>query len=140
MSMEHVQDSLHRILQQGNGELGKTFYARFLEICPDARQLFEDVDMNVQANMLVNAMHIVVSHGGHRYPATECYLKILGNRHYRRQVPADMYPKFFEALLDVLKEFHGESWGPELAKEWQSAFDLTMQAMIAGHVDELLTY
>jgi hemoglobin-like flavoprotein len=138
--MEHIQESLHHVLQHEKGELGGMFYAKFLEMCPDAGKLFNHVDMKVQANMLVNALHIVVSHSCHRYPATESYLKILGHRHHRRQVPADMYPKFFEALLEVLEEFHGESWGPELAEEWRAAFDLTMQAMVAGHVDGSLTY
>jgi hemoglobin-like flavoprotein len=138
--VRHLQESLHRILQHGKGELGKTFYATFFEVCPEARAFFKNVDLEVQANVLVNALHVVVSHGCHRFPATESYLKILGHRHHQRQIPATMYPRFFDAMLMVLKEFHGDSWGPELAQEWREAFALTGQAMVAGHVDGPLYY
>lgn len=138
--MKYLQESLHRILQHEKGELGRIFYARFFEICPEASTFFKDVDLGVQANVLVNALHVVVSHGSHRFPATESYLKILGHRHHRRQIPAEMYPKFFDALLNVLEEFHGDSWGPELAAEWREAFDQTMETMVAGHVDGPLCY
>jgi|RhiMetdeSRZDD1v2_1073273.scaffolds.fasta_scaffold280235_2 hemoglobin-like flavoprotein len=133
--MKHLQESLHHILLHGKGELGRTFYAKFFEDCPAACKFFEGVNLDVQANVLVNALHVVVSHGSHRFPATEAYLKILGHRHHRLHIPVDMYPKFFKALLIVLEEFHGDSWNAELAQEWQTAFDLTMQTMIEGHVD-----
>lgn len=138
--MNYLQESLHRILQHGKNELGKAFYARFFTICPEAQGFFEDVDLEVQANVLVNALHVVVSHGCHRYPATESYLKILGHRHHQRKIPTSLYASFFDAMLMVLKEFHGDSWGPELAHQWRQAFDLTGQAMIAGHLDGPLYY
>ena len=133
--MQHLQESLHRILRHGKGELGKAFYARFFETCPEARPFFKDVDLEVQANVLLNALHIVVSHGCHRFPATEAYLKILGQRHHQRHIPATMYPGFFAVLLEVLAEFHGESWGPELEQQWREAFELTGRTMAAGHID-----
>ena len=138
--MSRLQKSLHRILQHEKGELGRTFYARFFAVCPEGRAFFNNTDLEVQANVLVNALHVVVSHGCHRFPATESYLKILGHRHHRRQIPVEMYPRFFDALLFVLAEFHGDSWGPELAHEWREAFELTRQAMAAGHVDGPLHY
>jgi len=130
-----LQDSLHQILQHGKGDLGRAFYVRFFEVCPEAQPFFRDVDLAVQANMLVNALHVVVSHANHRFPATESYLKILGNRHHQRGIPAYMYLRFLAALLDVLEEFHADHWEGELAKEWREAMDLTAQTMLAGHVD-----
>jgi hemoglobin-like flavoprotein len=138
--MMHLQASLHRILQHGKGELGRTFYARFFEQCPEARPFFKDVDLEVQATVLLNALHVVVSHGCHRFPATESYLKILGQRHHRRKIPAEMYPRFFEALLSVLAEFHGDSWGSELEKEWREAFELTERTLVKGHIDGPVCY
>jgi len=138
--MQHLQESLHRILRHGKGELGKSFYAKFFEVCPEARPFFSRVDLEVQANVLLNALHVVVSHGCHRFPATESYLKILGQRHHQRQIPVEMYPRFFDALLNVLADFHGDSWGPELEREWREAFELTRQTMAAGHVDGPVYY
>ena len=138
--MERLRESLHRILRHGKGELGKAFYARFFEACPQARSFFDGVDLDVQANVLVNALHVVVSHACHRFPATEAYLKILGHRHHQRSIPAGMYPQFFGAMLQVLEEFHGGSWEPELAEEWRQAFELTGAAMAAGHQDGQLCY
>jgi hypothetical protein len=51
-----------------------------------------------------------------------------------------MYAPFFEVLLCVLEEFHGDSWGPDLAQEWHDAFDLTAAAMTTGHQDGQLCY
>jgi hemoglobin-like flavoprotein len=138
--MQHLQESLHRILRHGKGELGKSFYAKLFEACPQARPFFDGVDLEVQANVLVNALHVVVSHGCHRFPATQAYLKILGHRHHQRHIPAAMYAPFFEVLLCVLEEFHGDSWGPDLAQEWHDAFDLTAAAMTTGHQDGQLCY
>jgi hemoglobin-like flavoprotein len=133
--MQPIEESLHEILRHGKAELGGVFYARLFESHPETQVFFRNVDLDVQANLLINALHIVVSHGCHRFPATESYLKILGNRHHQRQIPIDMYARFCDVLLNVLEDFHGDDWNPELAKQWRDAFDLTMEAMIAGHVD-----
>ena len=138
--MQHLQESLHRILRHGKGELGQNFYAKFFAACPQARPFFDGVDLEVQANVLVNALHDVVSHACDRFPATEAYLKILGHRHHQRLIPAELYPQFFASMLQVLEEFHGDSWGPELAREWREAFDLAAAAMVAGHQDGQLCY
>jgi len=138
--VQHLQESLHRILRHGKGELGKGFYEKFFAVCPEARPFFDNVDLDVQANVLLNALHVVVSHGGHRFPATESYLKILGQRHHQRKIPVEMYPRFFDVLLKVLADFHGDSWEPELEQEWREAFELTRETMVAGHVDGPVCY
>jgi hemoglobin-like flavoprotein len=135
-----LEASLHKILESPKQELGAAFYERLFTRCPFARAFFENVDLEVQANTLVNVLHIIVSHASHRYPATTTYLKFLGQKHQRRQIPLDMYTHFSETLLDVLADFHGDQWSDHLRAKWSDALTITVAAMLPGYVSQKLTY
>jgi hemoglobin-like flavoprotein len=135
-----LEESLHKILECPKQELGDAFYERLFERCPGARAFFQNVDLEVQANTLVNVLHIIVSHASHRYPATTAYLKFLGNKHQQRQIPLDLYTHFADTLLDVLASFHGEAWNDDLAAKWREALTITIAAMLPGYVSKKLTY
>jgi hemoglobin-like flavoprotein len=135
-----LQESLHKILESPKQELGAAFYERLFQRCPHARPFFANVDLEVQANTLVNVLHIIVSHASHRYPATTAYLKFLGNKHQNRQIPLDLYTHFADSLLDVLAEFHGDQWNDTLAAKWREALTITIAAMLPGYVNRKLTH
>jgi hemoglobin-like flavoprotein len=135
-----LEASLHKILECPKQELGAAFYERLFERCPHARPFFQNVDLDVQANTLVNMLHIIVSHASHRYPATTTYLAFLGNKHQRRQIPLDMYTPFSETLLEVLAQFHGPDWNDDLAGQWRDALTITISAMLPGYVSKKATY
>ena len=135
-----LEESLHKILECPKQQLGAAFYERLFQRCPHARPFFKDVNLEVQANTLVNMLHILVSHASHRYPATTAYLKFLGNKHQQRQIPLDMYTHFSDTLLDVLAEFHGDQWTGELRSKWSDALTITIAAMLPGYVSKKLTY
>ena len=135
-----LQESLHKILESPKQELGAAFYERLFQRCPEARAFFVNVDLEVQANTLVNVLHIIVSHASHRYPATTAYLKFLGSRHQNRQIPLDLYTHFSDTLLDMLADFHGDQWSDDLRAKWSDALTITVAAMLPGYVSKKLTY
>ena len=134
------QESLHEILSRPNQRFGDLFYQVLLEQYPEVQAYFKRVDLRVQATMLVNALHVIVSHATHRHPATMEYLRVLGHRHYRLGIPPDLYSKFTAAMLAALEQFHGESWSPELGRLWREAFDFAAKAMLTGYVEGPLYY
>jgi hemoglobin-like flavoprotein len=140
MQIATLEASLHKVLECPKQELGAAFYERLFERCPHARPFFENVDLEVQANTLVNMLHIIVSHASHRYPATAAYLKFLGNKHQRRQIPLDLYTPFSDTLLEMLARFHGGEWNDALAAKWRDAVAISIAAMLPGYVSRKVTY
>ena len=138
--MMNLQASLHAVLERPRDRLGDIFYLIFHEQFPEVQSYFSGVNLRVQATMLMNALQIVAAHRTNLHAATAEYLKILGHRHYVRGVPADLYPKFCDALLVALERFHGNDWNPELAEEWRETLDLGIRAMLTGYVPGPMTY
>lgn len=138
--MMDLAASLHEILQRPRDRLGDIFYTIFHEQYPEVQSYFVGVNLRVQATMLMNALQIVVAHRNCRHAATAEYLKILGHRHFERGIPADLYPKFCDALLASLAKFHAADWNPALADAWRQALDQAVQAMLAGYVPGPMTY
>jgi hemoglobin-like flavoprotein len=61
------------------------------------------------------------------------YLKYLGTKHHSRGVEPDLYPKFRDALLATLEEFHGRDWDLLLARQWGEAIDRAAATMLEGY-------
>ena len=124
---ESVDEIFHR-----RTRLTDRFYEVLFENCPEARRLFQGVDMNVQSIMLTMALGAI-----REYPdinnAFRAYLRVMGTKHKRKGVPQELYPKFLEALLVSLEEFHGEDWSDELAGEWADACQEVTELMFDGY-------
>ena len=103
-----LHESIERILAEGT-TLTDRFYEILFQCHPEARVLFEKTHMSAQSVMLTAALMVSKHHP--EYPlATQQYLKVLGTRHARKDVPRDLYPAFQEILLVALAEFHGADW------------------------------
>lgn len=135
-----LQQSLHAILSCPRQELGQLFYDKFLTNCPAAAPFFAGLNLQVQAKVLVNSLQAVVACQLNQYPAAESYLTVLGNRHYRRNIPESLYPQFRDAMLATLAEFHGSEWDTELNDQWRAALDRASAVMLRGYLVEHLTY
>src|SRR5262249_17261330 len=116
-----IQESLHRILQDRNN-VADQFYRLFFERYPEVRRHFEGVNLAHQAELLRMALMVMEAHYAHAYPATQNYLQCLGSKHHGRGVPRELYPKFRDALLATLEQFHGRDWDEGLAGQWREAF------------------
>ncbi len=135
-----LQQSMHEILSRSKDRLGDLFYQCLFEKHPELLGYFEQVDVPVQATMLVNALHVIAAHAAHRHAATGEYLKVLGHRHCLRQIPLDAYPKFNDVMLAALARFHGPDWCPDCAEAWKSALEVGIAAMQDGYLERSVTY
>jgi hemoglobin-like flavoprotein len=127
-----IRDSLEHILQNKD-IFGTKFYELFFGRCPEARQYFAATDLFSQELQLTMALTVMERFRAKRYPAMAAYLKYLGHKHHRRDIPTELYPKFGDALLTTLEQFHGADWSETLAGEWRDAIECTTQVMLTGY-------
>ncbi len=123
-----IHESVHRILLQADS-LADLFYLVFLKDYPEMQGFFGGVDMKRQNVLLTMALLTIERHYHHRYEMTSEYLKLLGERHRRRGIGADLYPKWQTAMLATLERFHGSDWNDSLAEQWREAIDVAIEIM-----------
>jgi hemoglobin-like flavoprotein len=127
-----IHESVHRILQ--NKEcFADLFYVVFLQDEPAIQQHFHKVNLRHQAVLLTMALLVMERHFAYLYPATEMYLNYLGTKHHSRGIPAELYPRFRDALLATLERFHGKDWNSHLATQWRQAIDHASESMLKGY-------
>ena len=126
-----LAESIDRIDAAGSAMTAR-FYEVLLSRYPETRPYFEKSDMGTQAVMLTMTFNAL-----RQYPeiseGARMYLRVLGTKHSRRGIPADLYPKFLEALLVTLKEFHGADWDEPLAGRWREAFREAIEWILDGY-------
>jgi hemoglobin-like flavoprotein len=83
------------------------------------------------------ALLAIERHYANSYAATEMYLKYLGTKHKKRDIPTGLYPLFADALLASLERFHGTDWDPELARQWGEAVDVAIETMLLGYEEHV---
>lgn len=131
-----IAESLSRIQDDRSPPFSERFYRLLFQRHPDLEKHFVDVDLHSQGAFLMMAMSVVVQHDRSCSRATENYLRVLGQRHFRRGIGRRDYESFRDVVLEVLAEFHQSDWSPELSAEWQTALDGTIDAMLRGHTHE----
>ena len=48
-------------------------------------------------------------------------------------MPLELYPKFLDALLLIIRLFHGLEWDADLEAQWRAAFEKAARAMAVGY-------
>jgi hemoglobin-like flavoprotein len=127
-----IQESLRQVLEKRD-DLAALFYEVFFDRHPEAKAFFSDVNLKYQTVLLTMALMVIERHHTNGYLATELYLKYLGHKHHRRDVPPELYPKWIESLLAALEKFHGRDWDDEAAGQWRAALDRASEAMLNGY-------
>lgn len=122
-----------QVLLSSKDRVIERFYDRLLKEYPELQRHFVNRDMRVQASMLTVASVSVEGYYSHRFPATEHYLKVLGNRHFHEGVRPEDYPKFQAVFLATLEEAFADDWQPALAEQWREALELTIRTMLEGY-------
>lgn len=131
----NITQSINAILSSKEAVVSR-FYDRFLEEHPELRRLFARVDLRSQASMVTMSLVAVEAYFQNRFPATEHYFKVLGNRHYHSGVLLDDLPKFCLSMLRTLEEFHGADWSDDLNQQWRDALTLAIDLMQEGYVEQ----
>ena len=100
---------------------------------PELRDLFP-TSMAAQRDKLVNALGTVVSNVD---PSTSsrAFVRGLGRDHRKFGVLAEHYAPVGEALLATLAYYLGDEWTPELAADWQAAYEIVAGEMTAAARD-----
>lgn len=127
-----IAESGQAILK-GNGTISRLFYEKYLDRYPEVGRFFLQTDMSQQAVMLRMALTMVEQYYRNRYEAMEDYLRIVGFRHKRRDIPPELYVDWRDCMLDTLEDFHGDNWSDSLEQQWTEAVDLAVDRMLEGY-------
>lgn len=109
------------------------FYDKFFHECPQAKVFFDGIDIRQQAVKLTSALNVLELHHRHASPAAQEFLEYLGRHHDELGIPSTLYSGFRSALLETLRDFHGDEWHAALAAEWEAAIDTGIQVMLSQY-------
>jgi len=116
-------------------ELPLFFYSNLFIRHPELRDMFP-VSMAAQRNHLVDALVKIVSQVENVADLTT-FLQGLGRDHRKFGVIAEHYDEVGASLLTTLEHFAGPAWTPEVAADWQAAYELIGSLMLkAAQADE----
>ena len=107
------------------------FYDTLFDNHPEARGLFESIDLVKQRQLLYNSLDFIVTNLENPDRLSE-YLQNLGERHVSYGTEEDHFPWVGEALLGTFAHFFGEEWTDELAENWTAAFSTIADYMKLG--------
>ncbi|MGI9517868.1 MAG: globin domain-containing protein [Pirellulaceae bacterium] len=129
-----ITDSVNAILTSKDS-FGAKFYECMFRGFPDLKMHFDSVDMHKQSVMVTTALTLIEKYYTHPNDAIRMYLQVLGTRHCDRQIPQDRYADWLDALLETLREFHGEDWNEDLAAQWADAINNANIAIFEGYTE-----
>ena len=133
-----LEDSLDRVFKESNQKLGEIFYDTMISKHTDIAPFFKNVNLRYQAAILLTALEGALIYYQSRADYHRRFLVSLGHRHFKDlNVPRELYPKFTDTLLEVVREYAGEEWNLELERQWCEALELAVHTMHEGYVDKL---
>lgn len=127
-----ITESVKHIMESDQN-FGSQFYEVFFGRCPDAKLLFDGVDMKRQALVITMALQMIEQYYSNGYSAIDHYLRHLGMRHKNWSIAKDMYADWSESMLAALEKFHAADWSNELRDEWQQAIEAATEVMFLGY-------
>lgn len=127
-----IHENLQHILDQRD-DVAMLFYETLFARHPELKPYFKDVNLKHLAAQLTMALMVVERHHSHGDPSTALYLKYLGHKHHLRQIPETVYSLWIDCLLETFAQVQGPQWNPDLAKEWRTAFERAVEAMLVGY-------
>lgn len=114
-------------------EVSDKFYEFLFTDYPEAKTMFENVDMDKQKDHLVKSLSYIVDNLDKETALTE-FLKNMGARHSGYGVTPDHYPLVGNTLLKTFAHFFGENWTHELQEQWAAAYNFITITMLEGSV------
>ena len=123
---ERLKRSFALVAQHGD-QVPLYFYSTLFLTYPETRDMFP-VSMAAQRDKLVTALGHAVSHVDDLDKLVP-FLQQLGRDHRKFAVVPEHYPAVGATLLATLEHFLGPDWTPELAADWQDAYNLVAKIM-----------
>jgi len=118
------------VVEEQQDKLANYFYARVFLAHPQVRDLFP-VQMDLQRSRLLGAIVHAVQTVDDPERFDE-YLRALGRDHRKFHVSPEHYDVVGGCLLDALRRFAGDAWGPEYEQAWRDAYTAIAAKMVAG--------
>lgn len=112
-------------------QVATKFYENLFSDYPQAKALFESVDMERQKKQLVGGLVKIVDSLDKPEELTK-YLKASGKRHVGYGTQEEHYPLVGNTLIKTFAHFFGDQWTQELQDQWVMAYDFIAQTMIEG--------
>ena len=136
MDPARLKESWSRVAAHGD-QAAAYFYSWLFLAHPEVRPMFE-VSMAGQRDKLLAALGHIVSNVDD-LEVVGAFAAALGRDHRKFEVEPKHYPAVGAALLSTLAYFEGESWTPELAADWETAYGLLSQVMTEAAADAART-
>jgi hemoglobin-like flavoprotein len=127
MDAQRLKDNFAQVAGHGM-EVADYFYADLFQSNPSYRTLFP-ASMARQQKVLLEALAQIVAWVDNTEELVP-YLQQLGRRHQGFGVGAEHYPEVGSSLIATLRYFSGDSWSPELEKDWAAAYGVVSEVML----------
>jgi hemoglobin-like flavoprotein len=127
---EVIRESFN-LLKPYADEFISNFYENLFKSYPDAKKLFEDVNMDLQKKQLVGSLAYIVNHleDSERLVG---YLKAMGEKHVDYGVQEEHYSWVGASLLKTFSDAFGDKWADPYKEQWETAIGFIAETMIEG--------
>ena len=129
MDVQRLKDSFSKIAMFGD-EVPLFFYSDLFIRHPEVRDLFP-ISMRAQRDHLLAALGQIVS-AVDRADELATFLEGLGRDHRKFGTIVEHYEAVGDSLLATVENFGGDAWTPELAADWNAAYQLIASVMITA--------
>lgn len=126
-----LEESFAALAPQGDA-LAARFYERLFDEYPAVNPLFNGVSITGQQKKLLASLVLLVQNL-HKPEVLKDYLKGLGARHVHYGVKQEHYPIVAENLLEVMAEFAGPLWTPEVKQAWENTLNTVATIMLEAY-------
>jgi hemoglobin-like flavoprotein len=132
MDAQRLKDNFAQVADHGM-EVADYFYADLFQSNPGYRSLFP-ASMARQQKVLLEALAQIVAWVDNTEELVP-YLQQLGRRHQEIGITAEHYLEVGSSLIATLRYFSGDSWNPELEKDWAAAYGVVSDVMQKAGVE-----
>ena len=108
------------------------FYAELFSRYPDVKPLFANTTPEKQQQKLLAALSLVIDNLNNIDVLSKA-LTGLGQRHQKYGVEPAHYQAVATTLLDVMKEYAGAAWTPEVHAAWNKALEVIASVMLGAY-------
>jgi hemoglobin-like flavoprotein len=127
MNAQRIKENFALVADHGL-EVADYFYADLFARNPGYRSLFP-ASMDQQHKVLLAALAQIVEWVDNTEELVP-YLQRLGSDHYGFGVAAEDYPEVGASLVATLRYFSGDTWSPDLEKDWIAAYGVVSEVMV----------
>ena len=132
-----LQESL-RAIDDKLPEIVKRFYENLFDRLPDAKMIFQDIEIEAQHKKLESALTTLKLSFG-RVESMSPLFEALARRHARYGVKPSHLEVFNDCLLETFATVAGDAWNDEAAAAWTRALQTVLTIMKTAMEDELKT-